>query len=168
MRGKMIPTRIVVRMTAAIAAGLVGLASPRSGVAQDDKAAVVATIKAFLGALSTRDTTVLSAHIDSTTRFTLIRPGPSGSRITVVRGGDFVQAVARPNQPPFEEPIRNPVVHVDGDLASVWTEYQVRRGGEVTHCGFDAFHLARLGGKWKIINVSDSFRPTGCGEAWKD
>jgi len=36
----------------------------------------------------------------------------------------------------------------------------------VTHCGYDAFHLARLGGVWKIINVADSYTTTGCGAAW--
>lgn len=42
----------------------------------------------------------------------------------------------------------------------------MRRDGKVTHCGYDAFQLARLGGKWKILNVTDSFRQTGCGEPW--
>jgi hypothetical protein len=42
----------------------------------------------------------------------------------------------------------------------------VRIDGNVSHCGYDAFHLARIGGKWKIINVSDTFRREGCGAAW--
>jgi len=71
-----------------------------------------------------------------------------------------------PDQGALDEPIRNAVVHVDGDVASIWAEYQVRREGKVSHCGFDAFHLARLGGRWKILNVSDSFRQDGCGAAW--
>ena len=75
-------------------------------------------------------------------------------------------AVPRPDQPGIDEPIRNPVVHVSGDLASVWAEYQVRRDGTVTHCGFDAFHLARRDGRWKLLNISDTYQTTGCGPAW--
>jgi hypothetical protein len=57
-------------------------------------------------------------------------------------------------------------VQIDADLATVWAEYQVRIDGNVSHCGYDAFHLARLAGRWKIINVSDTFRREGCGAAW--
>lgn len=37
---------------------------------------------------------------------------------------------------------------------------------EVSHCGYDAFHFVRKAGKWRILNVSDTFRQSGCGEAW--
>jgi hypothetical protein len=84
----------------------------------------------------------------------------------VLRPADFARAATNPSQPPLDERIRNPVVQIDGDLATVWAEYQVRRDGKVTHCGYDAFHLAKLGAKWKIINISDTFRQTGCGDAW--
>jgi hypothetical protein len=155
------------RLVAALVASL-SLAGPVRSEAQDAKAEVVATIKDFMRGLKIRDTALVAAQIDSLTRFTLIRPGPSGSRIVVARGTDFIRMAGRTDQPPLDEPTRNPVVQIDGDLASVWTEYQVRRDGKVTHCGYDAFHLARLGGKWKIINVSDSFRPEGCGAPWPD
>jgi hypothetical protein len=58
------------------------------------------------------------------------------------------------------------VVHVSGDLATVWAEYQVRRDTTVTHCGFDAFHLVRSGGRWKLLNISDTYQAAGCGPAW--
>lgn len=136
--------------------------------AQDDKAQVVATIKDFMRGMKTRDTVLIAAQVDSLTRFTLVRPGPAGARIIVLKGSDFLRMATRTDQPPLDEPIRNPVVQIDGDVASVWTEYQVRRDGKVSHCGYDAFHLVRLSGKWKIINVTDSFRPEGCGGPWPE
>ncbi|MGH7719530.1 MAG: nuclear transport factor 2 family protein [Gemmatimonadaceae bacterium] len=131
-----------------------------------DREQVLATIDAFLRGLRTKDTALMGSQVDTLTRFTLLRPGPNGTRVAVLRAADFIRIVSDPNQPAYDEPIRNPDVKIDGDLAQVWAEYQVRRNGAVTHCGFDAFHLARLGGKWKILNVSDTFRQTGCGEAW--
>jgi hypothetical protein len=130
------------------------------------RAEVLATIDSFLAGLRTKDTVLMARHVDSLTRMTLLRPGPAGSRVMLLSAAEFMRVVSRPEQPALDEPIRNAVVHVDGDLASVWAEYQVRIDGKVSHCGFDAFHLARLGGRWKILNVSDTFRRTGCGEPW--
>jgi hypothetical protein len=145
---------------------LTSLGAATHAQAQSDRDAVVGAIEGFLNAMRQKDTVTMAQYTDSLTRMTLLRPGPNGTRIVALRGSDFLRVAANPNQPAIDEPIRNPVVQIDGDLASVWAEYQVRRDGKVTHCGYDAFHLARLAGKWKIINVSDTYRQTGCGEPW--
>ena len=142
------------------------LGIPQTATSQPDRAAVLGTLDAFLGAMRKKDTVTMARYTDSLTRMTLLRPGPNGIRVVVLRASDFLRAVSDPSQPAFEEPIRNPVVQIDADLATVWAEYQVRRDGRVTHCGYDAFHLARLGGTWKILNISDTFKQSGCGEAW--
>jgi ketosteroid isomerase-like protein len=134
---------------------------------EQDRAAVLASIQSFMDALRTKDTTAMNLHVDSLTRLTLIRPTrDGGTRVMVMTGAQFIRAVTQPGQPGIDEPIRNPVVHVSGDLASVWAEYQVRRDTTVTHCGFDAFHLARRDGRWKLLNISDTYQQTGCGPAW--
>jgi ketosteroid isomerase-like protein len=135
---------------------------------EQERAAVLASIQGFMDALRTKDTTAMNMHVDSLTRLTLIRPTrEGGTRVVVMTGAQFIRAVTQPGQPGIDEPIRNPVVHVSGDLASVWAEYQVRRDNNtVSHCGFDAFHLARRDGRWKLLNISDTYQPTGCGPAW--
>ncbi len=135
---------------------------------EQERAAVLASIQNFMDALRTKDTTAMNMHVDSLTRLTLIRPTrEGGTRVMVMTGAQFIRAVTQPGQPGIDEPIRNPVVHVSGDLASVWAEYQVRRDNNtVSHCGFDAFHLARRDGRWKLLNISDTYQPTGCGPAW--
>lgn len=133
----------------------------------NDRAAVLASIDTFLVGLRTKDTAIMSRFVDSTTRMTLLRPLQTGGyRVWVMTGPQFITTVSAPNGPFLDEPIRNPVVHVDGDLASVWAEYQVRINGAVSHCGFDAFHLVRKNGRWMFLNLSDTFRRTGCGEPW--
>ena len=135
---------------------------------EQEREAVLATLQGFMDALRMKDTTALSQHVDSLTRITLLRPrrDGGGTRVVVMTAAQFIRAVTQPGQPPLDEPIRNPVVQVSGDLATVWAEYQVRRDTTVTHCGFDAFHLARRDGRWKILNVSDTYQQTGCGPAW--
>lgn len=132
-----------------------------------DRAQVLATIDTMFQGMRTKDTTLMLGQLDPQARLTLLRPAPDGSvRVVVLPARDFVTAVGAPGQPGVDEPIRNPVVQVDGDLASAWAEYQVRRDGRVTHCGHDAFHLVRKAGKWRILAVADTFRAEGCGAAW--
>ncbi|WP_420127372.1 nuclear transport factor 2 family protein [Longimicrobium sp.] len=136
---------------------------------EQERAAVLATIQTFMAALRMGDTTAMNQHVDSLTRLTLIRPArEGGSVVMVMTASDFNRAITRPGQPAgVDEPIRNPVVQVSGDLATVWVEYQVRRpDGTVSHCGYDAFHLARRDGRWKFLNISDTFQREGCGPAW--
>jgi ketosteroid isomerase-like protein len=142
-------------------------AGARETTAQE-RDAVLATIMGFTDALRMKDTTAMSQHVDSLTRFTLLRQRRDGGTfVWVLTAPEFIRVATRPDQPGLDEPIRNPVVHVSGDLASVWAEYQVRRpDGTVSHCGFDAFQLVRSSGRWKILNISDTFQPAGCGPAW--
>lgn len=155
-------------MLVAITASVLALTASRPAAAQSDKEQVLAAIDTFLVGLRTKDTALLLRHVDSATRMTLLRPARDGSgvRVVVYTARDFITNVTAPNQPAIDEPVRNQVVHVDGDLASVWAEYQVRIGGKVSHCGYDAFHLVRKQGIWKLLNVSDTFRRTGCGDPW--
>ena len=147
--------------------GFAPAAAAQSPAPPASHAEVLAAIDSFLVGLRTKDTALMARHVDTLARMTLLRPGNGGSRVMLLSAAEFMRVVSRPEQPALDEPIRNPVVQVDGDLASVWAEYQVRIDGKVSHCGFDAFHLARLDGRWKILNVSDTFRRAGCGEPWQ-
>lgn len=150
-----------------ITISVLALAAVRPAGAQSDKEHVLAALDSFFVGLRTKDTALMLRYTDSATRMTLLRPTRDGGlRVVVLTAREFIANVAAPNQPGTDEPIRNPVVHVDGDLASVWAEYQVIVAGRVSHCGYDAFHLVRKQGAWRILNVSDSFRRTGCGDPW--
>jgi hypothetical protein len=41
-------------------------------------------------------------------------------------------------------------------------EYSFWLGTTFSHCGIDAFQLARLGSEWKIIAIADTRRTDGC------
>ncbi len=134
-----------------------------------DSAQVVDAVATMLRALYQKDSLTLQATMDSSARMSLLRPGPNGEvRVVVMSGAQFIRATTAPNGQPLDEPLRNLRVQIHQDLATVWAEYQVRSGGQVTHCGFDAFQLVRRGGRWRILNVSDTFQQQGCGPVWPD
>jgi hypothetical protein len=149
-----------------LAALLLVLALPASGAAQDDASEVMKAVDRLFAAMKARDTTAMAAALDSAARFTLTRPAPDGVRVVVLSGSDFLTAVSRPGGQAIDERIRNPVVQVDGHLATVWAEYQVLIEGKLSHCGYDAFDLVRRSDGWKVLNVSDTFRRE-CGEVWE-
>lgn len=132
---------------------------------QNDTTAVLATLERFTGALRTKDTTGMKAELHDSARVTLLRPAPGGGvRVIALSGAGFIKAATQGAA--LDEPIRNARVTIDADLATVWAEYQVRIEGAVSHCGYDAFHLVKVSGAWKILNVSDTFRRQGCGAMW--
>jgi crotonobetainyl-CoA:carnitine CoA-transferase CaiB-like acyl-CoA transferase len=153
----------------ALAAALAVVGISRSGQAQQtDSSAVMTALNGMLTAMRERNPEALRATFHPAARMTLLRPTQDGStQVVVLTGAQFVDAAMNPQGPVLDEPIRNPRLQLDGDLATVWAEYQVRVEGKVSHCGFDAFQLVRTAGSWKILNVSDTFRRTGCGPIWK-
>jgi len=65
----------------------------------------------------------------------------------------------------LDERLGERVVQVNGDLASVWVEYWFFASDRFSHCGVDAFVLARMSGTWRIVSVADTRQREGCGAA---
>ena len=62
----------------------------------------------------------------------------------------------------LDERLGAPVVQVNGNLATVWVEYWFFAGDRFSHCGFDAFVLAKTAGAWRILSVADTRQREGC------
>jgi hypothetical protein len=104
--------------------------------------------------------------VDSTTLMTLLRPAPDGGvRVVVFSARQFITTVTPPNQPVLMSRFAIP--------SSMSTEAW-RRSGPSTRFGSrgrsllagDAFHLVRKQGRWRLLNVRDTFRRTVCGDPW--
>ncbi|MCE2901574.1 MAG: nuclear transport factor 2 family protein [Gemmatimonas sp.] len=153
----------------AVVAGLLLWTAAATPVAAQtsDSTAVLQQLQRMLDGMRTRNADELRAVFHDQVRMTLLRPAPGGGRrAAILTGEQFIAAATNPNGPVLDEPIRNPVVHLDADLAVVWAEYQVRNAGKVSHCGYDAFTFVRVDGVWKLIAVADTFRQQGCGPVW--
>jgi hypothetical protein len=64
----------------------------------------------------------------------------------------------------WDERVAHEVVHQDDGLATVWMDYTFYLGGKKSHCGVDAFFVAKEGTEWKIIAIADTRRRDGCPE----
>ena len=77
---------------------------------------------------------------------------------------EFVKAVGSPHDKQWDERIWDPVVQIDGLMATAWTPYAFYLGGDLSHCGVNAFQLFNGKEGWRIIRIADTHRRKGCGE----
>lgn len=79
------------------------------------------------------------------------------------RMDDFIKAIAkRPEDQKWDERLLDYKVQIDGNLAHVWTPYEFWFNGEFSHCGANAFTLAKTDDGWKIVHLIDSRRRSSC------
>jgi len=139
------------------------LADPTTAQAQspDHDAAYAVVTKLFDG-MRTRDTASMRAAFAAGASLQSV----SASNIRNDDIGAWINSVATaPAGLVLDERLANPIVQVSGNLASIWVDYWFFAGDRFSHCGVDAFVLARQGEAWKIISVADTRRREGCAPA---
>jgi len=155
------------RIGAVVTACVLSILASVSGSAraEDDRDAVLAVVRQLFDGMRARDAAAIRAlfHPSAQLFSSSIRDGTPV--ITVVPIDTFVNAVGRPGPELNDERTRNEIVHIDGTFASVWAEYAFYRGTTFSHCGVDAFQLAKDAHGWKIVSVGDTRRTDGC-EGW--
>jgi len=141
-----------------------GLCAAAPAAAQDDAQDVLAVVERVFDGMRQRDTALLVTLFDPEARLlaTGTREGQPFQRAIPIR--EFIAAVGRGQGDEWIERIYHPKVHVSDNLASVWTWYTFHLGERLSHCGVDAFHLARGADGWKVIALADTRRTEGCEE----
>jgi hypothetical protein len=142
------------------------LAMPSASQAQ--AAAVLGVVRALFDAMRAGDSAAVRAqfHPRAQRSTAAIRQGAPVVRIDSLES--FLRAVGTPHADVWDEKTRNEVVHVDGPLAVVWTDYAFFAGQKFSHCGVDAFQLARTPAGWRIVALADTRKTEGCDEAsWR-
>ena len=74
----------------------------------------------------------------------------------------FAAMVSQPRDFVLDERIDAWDVRVDGPLAVVTVDYSFYAGERFSHCGIDAFQLFKAADGWKIFQLTDTRRTTGC------
>jgi hypothetical protein len=159
------------RRICAIAA-LAVLVTSRAALAQTASAeepAILAVVDQFMHAVTSGESAAMARIRLEGTTTTIERPDPAGGTSVVRRpfpaGGATTTASTAPSPTPAS-PVRerywDPVVHVRGSLAVVWTPYEFWRDGKTTHCGVDVFEMVKQDGAWRIGHVMYTVEPDAC------
>ena len=127
-----------------------------------DSAAITGIVTRLFDAMRARDTTTMRALFVPNASMQSLRD----TAVTFDKIDGWIAGVARaPQGVILDERLGPQTVHVDGNLATVWVDYWFYVGPRFSHCGVDAFQLARIGGAWKIFSVVDTRRTAGCAPA---
>jgi len=144
-------------------AGVVALAAAASLQAQDaERAEVMVVINRMFDGMRKGDSAMVRStfHPSLTVASASVR---NGTPVLAAGSADeFLNAVGTPHEQVWDERIWDPVVQVDGTLATAWTPYAFHLGDRLSHCGVNAFQLFKGSDGWKIIRITDTRRREGC------
>ena len=148
--------------TLVLLATLVSLGTSSLVAQTPDHEAAYEVVTTLSDGMRTRDTTAMRATFVPNASMQSLTA--TGVRFETIDG--WIESVGRaPAGTVLDERLANAVVHVDGDLANVWVDYWFYVGDRFSHCGVDAFFLARRDGAWRIFSVVDTRRREGCAPA---
>jgi ketosteroid isomerase-like protein len=144
----------------AFAAALALLVAPAALQAQNTPAEkeVYAVVEKFFEGFNAKDTTAMRSHLLGD--FTLLTTFTNQQGQPVARaekGDDFMKAIGGAPVKLFEK-IFEPVVQVEDGLATVWVRYEFYADDKYSHCGIDAFVMAKTANGWKIASIADTRR----------
>ncbi len=128
-----------------------------------EQAAILAVVDSFMHAVSNNDDALMATIRRAGTSTTVERPAEAGGMAIVRR--DFTPAAAGSRAATtgtVRERYWDPVVHVRGSIALVWTPYEFWRDSRTSHCGIDVFELVREEGAWRIGHVMYTVEPDAC------
>jgi len=137
------------------------LAGVSVAAAQQPEREVMAVVQQLFDGMKSHDTVKMRAVLHPQARLVSAGVKDGAPTASVESTDGWLAAVSRGVEP-FDERLRNPVVKVDGGLASVWAEYNFYVGTRFSHCGVDTFHLVRTAEGWRIVDLADTRRKDGC------
>ncbi len=124
--------------------------------------AVLAPVRQLFDAMRKGDSAAVRAafHPQALLATAVVRQGVPTLEVDTLDA--FVRAVGTPHDEVWDERVLSEKVEIDGPLASVWTEYAFYTSEKFSHCGIDAFQVARTPDGWRIIALTDTRRREGC------
>lgn len=149
----------------AVALASLFLTLPGVSVAQvmdSDEAEVIEAVHAGLAALGARDTATMRA-LNIPSAIAVVSGSRSGDVFYRGRGIDRMIEELAADTVGMMERVWDPEVRIRGTIATVWAPYDFYVGGELSHCGFDAFQLVRTSEGWKWAAVTYTYeQPPDC------
>lgn len=130
--------------------------------AADERQAVLTAVDGLFAAMLARDGGALTALVEPQGVVTAISVDAEGrSRIATSSWSEFSARLASAPGP-IRERLFDPEVRIRGDLAMVWSRYDLSVGAAFSHCGTDLFDLVRRDGRWRLLHATFTRETTGC------
>ncbi|HKP31028.1 MAG TPA: nuclear transport factor 2 family protein [Gemmatimonadales bacterium] len=137
------------------------IASPLHAQDAAEKDAVLKVVNQLFDGMRKHDSAMVRGAFATEGR--LLSISEKDGSLRIITPEQFATAVGRAaGTQPWNEPIYDPEVRIDARVATVWAWYDFLAGDKWSHCGIDAFQLAKLAEGWKITQLVDTRYQTGC------
>lgn len=114
----------------------------------DDRAAVIGVVESLLDGINQQDAAAVHAlGIDEAVLISLRHDDQGNPRIGFRKESETSFPEEDRN---MVERIWNPVVQIEGNIASVWAPFDFYLDGKFSHCGINAFQLLKIADDWKL------------------
>ena len=119
-----------------------------------DRSAILGTVQSLFDALASADGQALRDIMHPNVLMHSVERSADGARSASTSTLEQLVARVEGSESVLTERMWDPEVRVSGDLAMVWTSYDFYVGEDFSHCGADAFVLARDGESWTVVALS--------------
>lgn len=129
------------------------------------EAEVLAPIHKLFDGMRAGDSSMVRAAFHATARLQTTFTDKEGNpQIHTGELDKFLVSIGTPREQIYDEQIWGYDVKIEDNLATVWTPYTFYLGETMSHCGVNAFQLAKTTDGWKIIQITDTRKKEGCQE----
>jgi hypothetical protein len=130
---------------------------------QDNESDIKKVVNNLFNSMRSSDSKeLLSCFHDGATLKSILKDSTGTTLVKDELISDFAASVSKLPKGYADERIIFDVIKIDGDLAFVWTPYELYFNGKFIHCGVDAFVLLKLNNQWKISSLIDTRRKQRC------
>lgn len=140
---------------------ILAAATPAAADERSDRREILAAVQELFDALAARDARAVMALVVPAGTIAGHDERDGAGRMWSTRWQDWANGLGEGSER-LEERMHRPRVRMRGNLASVWTDYSFYRNGAFSHCGVDLFDMARVEGRWRILNLSFTMEREGC------
>jgi hypothetical protein len=123
-----------------------------------DQTAILAVVDRFMDAVSASDFAAI-ARLRLEKSYNIVEGPGEGERTRVTRRMFDPDTAKRGD---YRERYWDPLVHVRGSIAIVWTPYEFWQDGKTSHCGIDVFEMVKQEGTWRIGHMMWTVEPEAC------
>ena len=141
---------------------LVSLAAVPARAQSAEEAAVLKPVQQLFDGMRKHDSLMVRGAFAAEGRLVSVSTRGGTPTVQVITPEQFARSVGSATGEPWDERIYQPEIRIDGNLATVWVKYDFLRGTTWSHCGIDAFMLAKLADGWKITQIADTRQQQGC------
>lgn len=145
--------------------GLLGCAQVSFSQSASEKEAVMKPVKLLFEAMQKGDSAMLRKAFTKEITMVTVATNKAGKPLLKREASldGFAKAIGTPHTEVYNEMIWGEKIEIDGNFAQAWMSYAFYVGKNFSHCGVDAFHLAKgEDGSWKIFHLADTRQREGC------